>query len=291
MRDKAAHPPPDQPSPSGPALRNPNAGCYEALAPFYEGLYGEIDAAEGVRQWLLLLEELKLAPRAPAKRRKRLIDVGCGPGWHLAAWHAAGFGVAGLDSSPSMLRLADRTFRDAAGSDCPLLLADIRSRDLPRVKPFNLAVSHFNFLNLFPPEEREAVFQGVSRLVQPGGVWMTDFAEPVRTPDPVREEVSLEAGGIKLRKLGRFKQEAGCYEQRWRGPQLDARERYWFGLLEGLPPVAARTGWRLLAWRAWRPGERNAPWSLPERDAPHHVQVYLRTPLPAPSAGDLRHGD
>jgi len=245
------------PSAAGREPANPNVAFYEAIAPFYAELYGEIDATETVRQWLLLLEGTGLVPLSQMRQqiRPRLIDIGCGPGWHLAAWDAAGFEVVGLDASPSMLGLAEASFHQATGRNCQLLLADIRCPDsLPPVRPFDVAVSHFNFLNLFPPSERPDVFTGVAKLVRPGGIWITDFAEPLRPPKNVREIVRLGSGAGALKRLGRFDAALRCYRQRWAGPGIDAVEVYWFGCSEQLSAIADQTGWRLLRRCRWTLG-------------------------------------
>ncbi len=274
MKGKTGELSPDQPSHAGAVSPNPNVEFYEAIAPFYEEIYGVFDAEETVRQWLLLIEGLGLVSDRLARQaaRPRLIDVGCGPGRHLAAWHAVDFEVAGLDASPSMLRLAERNFRKATRKSCSLFLSDIRRQDsLPSVRAFDLAVSHFNFLNLFPPQEREAVFYGVAKLVRLGGVWITDFAEPLRPPTNVRQTVYVGPGASPLKRVGRFDPARQCYEQRWTGAALDRTEAYWFNSSNQLNNLAERTGWRLVRRCRWTPGRR-----IQDADTERLVDIYQR---------------
>jgi SAM-dependent methyltransferase len=279
MQSKAGEPPPDQPSRADPASPNPNVEFYEAIAPFYEEIYGVFDAEETVQQWVLLLEGLGLVPprRTRENAKPRLIDIGCGPGWHLAVWHAAGFEVSGLDASPSMLRLTERNFLQATGRNCPLFVADIRRQDsLPSVEPFDLAVSHFNFLNLFPPQEREAVFNGVARLVRLGGAWITDFAEPLRPPRNVRQTVDLGPGASPLKRVGRFDPPRQCYEQRWTVGGVDRTEVYWFNCSNQLNNLAERTGWRPVRRCRWTPGRPVGRRWTQDAETDTLVDIYRR---------------
>jgi hypothetical protein len=139
-----------------------------------------------------------------------------------------------------------------------------------------VAVSHFNFLNLFPPTERPDVFTGVARLVRPGGIWITDFAEPLRPPKNVRETVQLGSGAGTLKRLGRFDAALQCYKQRWTGPGLDRTEVYWFRCAEQLNGIAERTGWRLVRRCRWTLG-RPVPRQRNEHTATETlVDIYRR---------------
>src|SRR5689334_319051 len=83
---------------------NNQAAFYEWFAPTYEALYKAIDAEETVRQWNDLLCRFRSGRHCDPI--PRLLDVGCGPGWHLPHWHRCGFTVAGLDFSRAMLEYA-----------------------------------------------------------------------------------------------------------------------------------------------------------------------------------------
>jgi SAM-dependent methyltransferase len=256
---------------SGPST-NPNPACYEALAPCYEGIYGQIDARETVRQWRLLLAQLDLAQLA--SDCLSLVDIGCGPGWHLEAWAEVGYHVAGLDASPSMLEQARRRLT-ASGHPAEFYLADLRNGGgTPAGVGFDLAVSHFNFPNLFPPEERGALFRAAARWVRPGGYWMLDFSEP-NTLENVEDETYTCEGKL-LHRSGRFNPAQGRYEQRWRGYGIDCTEYLWFDFFSQAETLARRTGWRLHRRMAWLPYQPEQPWRPIGEDSLVFVDTYQR---------------
>lgn len=251
---------------------NPNTDCYEVLAPYYEDIYRDIDATETVRQWWSLLVNSNLIIDIPEVLR--LIDVGCGPGWHMKAWRDLGLRTAGLDSSPSLLALARKRLEDRAGSSqiyCTNIL-DINT--VPKITPCSVAVSHFNFLNLFSQRQREDVFRAVARLVRPGGVWIADYSEPRYPPKAVRESVQLSAGVLK--RKGLYNSKLGSFDQYWYGLVHPTLERYWFGHQETAESLALRTGWRLCLRKAWRPYLAKTAWGDPQTSDEIFVDVYQR---------------
>lgn len=251
---------------------NPNPDCYESLAPYYEEIYANIDADETVRQWWQLLRESQIVTGHP--ERLRLLDIGCGPGWQLKAWRELGFAVSGVDSSPTLLALARERLGPLA--DCvDLYRANIlEPASLPAGMSYDVVVSHFNFLNLFSPEQRERLFMSVASLVQPGGVWIADFAEPRSPLEAIEERISVSEGAL-VRK-GEFNSRLGCFEQHWEGPAVACHERYWFGHGAQATALASRTGWQLCLRRAWHPYAPDAAWQDPKDYDEVLVDVYRR---------------
>ena len=251
---------------------NPNPVCYEALASSYEAIYGQIDAKETVRQWWQLLVDAKLVVDPPGALR--MVDIGCGPGWQVEAWRELGFTVVGLDSSPTLLASARERLADK-DKQPNIYLADILDpTSLPVLRPFDLAVSHFNFLNLFDQKQREEVFRSVARLVRPGGLWITDFSEPRAIPASVEETIHLPDG--ILERKGQFNSQLGCYDQRWEGSVLSCVERFWFGHRGTVPSLALKTGWHLCLRKAWHPYTSEAAWHEPGEGDEVFVDVYQR---------------
>ena len=251
---------------------NPNPDCYEKLAPIYEELYGDIDAQETVHQWWQFLVQQNLLPSNP--KGLRLLDVGCGPGWHLLAWRELGFDVTGLDSSTSMLEIAKRTL-DAADHECPLYQVDIREgENLPDLSGFDFVVSHLNFFNLFPREERARLFLSVARMVRPGGLWMVDFSEPCSPPVDSDEDVKV--GKSMLNCSSHFLQTQNCQEQLWKGEHFECRERYWFGHAVEAEKIAVQSGWKLRQRMAWNPNSTGMVWSRPSGTDENLVDIYER---------------
>ena len=234
-----------------------NTDCYEALADCYEDIYGVIDAQEAVRQWLLLLNQLELYPQQTHKLR--LLDIGCGPGWYLEAWDDQGFDVTGLDASPAMLARARKRLAEG-GKTGQFIEADIRTGlHLPDGMDFDLAVSHFNFPNLFAPFERESVFRSVAKLVRPGGFWMADFSDPSLPIDAVDEVYSC-GGETCIHRTGAYNAAKARYEQRWVGNGIDCTEHLWFGFRDQAHDLAEKTGWRIYHRAAWEPYLQDSPW-------------------------------
>lgn len=251
---------------------NPNPDCYESLAPYYEEIYANIDADETVRQWWQLLRESRLVTEHP--EMLRLLDIGCGPGWQLKAWKELGFAVSGMDSSHTLLALARERLGPLANC-ADLYRANILEPEaLPAGMSYDVVVSHFNFLNLFAPEQRERLFRSVARLVHPGGVWIVDFSEPHSPPEPFEECISVSDGTL-IRK-GRFNSSLGCYEQHWEGPTFASDENYWFGHGAKASALASRTGWQLCLRKAWHPYDPEAAWQDPGDYDEVLVDVYRR---------------
>lgn len=251
---------------------NPNPQCYELLAPFYADIYGEIDADETVRQWWQLLTTVTNLISAPPQTL-RLLDVGCGPGWQMQAWQEIGFNVTGLDASPTMLTLARALF-ERKNKQANLFLADITDPDsISALPPFDLAVSHFNFLNLFPPRQREILFRSVARLVRPGGFWITDFSDPCHAPKDEIYMLTLASGETLVRK-GKYNTVLDFFQQDWQIPSHHIQECFWFGHRNLASSLAAGTGWNLRLRKAWHPNKFEEIWSDPNEKDEFFVDVY-----------------
>lgn len=155
-----------------------NAEFYDAFASKYEDYYADIDAQETVRQWLHYLECQELVDPYNSRLSSPpvLLDLGCGPGWHLRPWQRASFSVCGLDSSPNMLRLAAKNAKAGNLTNIPLYCASItRPKNLTVLsKKFDIIVGHFNLLNLFSPEQISSLFDAIVLILKEGGIFVTD---------------------------------------------------------------------------------------------------------------------
>jgi SAM-dependent methyltransferase len=263
-----------------PTSAKDNVEFYEAFAPYYERVYSCIDAVETVRQWVLLLEQLEFHSnrQEPGKVPQKVVDVGCGPGWHLVPWVNAGFGVSGLDSSPTMLKFAEKNVAAALlEKHCSLHLADIRKpRQLARLRDsFDLAVSHFNFLDLFAPDELEAVFQGVHSIVRPGGLWVADYSSPRRPLPSVCETYDCGKARGLLTKESRLSSGKEVYELHWLSEGVDICEAYWFHTTEHCDTAARGAGWNPVGYFEWLPHRLTCPWQ-PMTPESERLVVLLR---------------
>lgn len=255
-----------------------NCEFYEAFARYYEEVYRDVDPKETVRQWLLLLKKCGFSQKTSLSSGKpQLLDVGCGPGWHLVAWAAAGFQVVGLDASPSMLAAAKRNLSQAGLESYPLNLRDVRqSGQVPHLKAnFDIAVGHFNFLNLFAPSELRSVFQGVAWYVRSGGLWVTDYFAPKSFPTDVEETDDLPNRNVRIARAGAYDPRLGCYRQRWRTEVLDKEEYFWFYTAQQFEEMAAGD-WSLLSSFEWHPFDRERPLIPVTSDSERIVAAFRR---------------
>lgn len=215
-----------------------NTEFYELFAAHYERIYEAVDADEAVRQWRLLLEK---QPRLPGQS---LLDVGCGPGWYLKPWKQAGFRVSGLDASPSMLRRAARSNQGVALYCADML--DSATLD-PLFGNFAVLVAHFNFLNLFSPDQLPAVLTSATRLLGDRGICMMDFSHRLEAvpESPWRRETPCAANEVRVAwKLG--------------GTVLE--EQYWRHAPEQVEAIARDVGFSSISLWGWRPDAPENPW-------------------------------
>jgi len=258
-----------------------NIEFYDRLAPTYKQIYVEINSRAIVRQWVTLLEKLKCIPAVAggADRKMRLIDIGCGPGWHLPEWSSAGFKVAGLDSSQEMLKLAREHFRSFCPEvDCPLYQVDIREVDEHKFESqFDIAVSHFNFLNLFAPEQLLDVFIGVRKLLRHGGVWVTDFCQATEILDDFDGEVGVEPSYPPVRRSRRFLQQEGCYAVRLSGKNIDITEKYWLKNLKSIVKAANQLNFKSVGIFEWEPN--GGLWESAAKDPVTQLLAVFRSEL------------
>jgi SAM-dependent methyltransferase len=117
--------------------------------------------------------------------RRRLLEVGTGPGIDAAAFQAAGFDVAGVDLSPAHVELAR-----AAGIDAHVAAA----QELPFASGSFDALWSMSVLMHMPDPDLDAALAEFARVLRPGGLaafgmWGgdgTEGANPDDTLDPPR---------------------------------------------------------------------------------------------------------
>jgi SAM-dependent methyltransferase len=233
-------------------INSRNVNFYELYAAEYQSKYGEVDAVETVRQWLQLLEREHAAPspELPGKHERRVLDLGCGPGWHLRAWQRERFAVSGLDSSPTMLRLAARYARAGTGTAIPLYCGDIlQTEDIaPLQRRFDVVVAHLNFLNLFAPDELPAVLANVRLMLSMDGVFVADFT----VPEHERQHVLIHHPGFPT--------------------GID--EEYWVHTAKELVAHGVQQGFCAVRTVKWSVDNRKAPWDSSQSNTERFVAVF-----------------
>lgn len=160
-------------------------GQYGELARWYDPLYaatGKDHAAEA-RALLDVAQRLGVRPGS-------LLDVACGTGQHLAAFHEAVEDVVGIDQSPAMLEVA----RDRLPDQVPLRHGDMRRFDLDRT--FDLVTCLFSAIGHVRDEsDLDAAIRAMADHVAPGGALLV---EPWLGPDDIRAEADRDTGYRRL---------------------------------------------------------------------------------------------
>ena len=145
---------------------------------FFEA-YGNMPRSKGGLQ--AAGEWHQLQPLFPDVAGKRVLDLGCGYGWHCR--YAAERGaqrVLGLDLSRRML---ERASRENGGPGITYRLCGIEDYAYPE-EAWDLVVSN---LALHYVEDLEAVYRKVYRTLAPGGVFLFNIEHPVFTAG-IRED-------------------------------------------------------------------------------------------------------
>jgi len=233
---------------------NDNISFYEAFARYYVEYYGHMDANEVVHQWVIRLKGLGLVADPISASSLRLLDLGCGPGWHLRTWQNAGFEVSGMDVSPSMLKLASVQSNAGVGTDILLYCADIRdTSSLQSLRgSFDVVVCHFNFLNLFEVLELPLVFAGIRRMLSKGGTCMVDVTFPDERTGAYKEGQEIEEMSASQLKRS-VSLEGRRIDQQW---VMDGRifhESYWLHTQAELETCARGEGHELHSISPWLP--------------------------------------
>lgn len=248
---------------------------YEWLAPIYDDLYVDIDVAEAVRQWSLLLRKMTRLPHS--RHPPRLLDLGSGTGRYLVEWAAAGFEVTGVDASRSMVARARRRAKSVGpGIPVPAVVhGDLRHelRSLLRQGPFDVAVAHFNFLNLFPLTDIAVILSRLAQAMAPRGFLFADCAPPGLASAGGRDTLTL-SNGDELTITTEAKRSSGSIFRTYRHGHSIRKETYHLHSSAAIRQTARTVGWRLERAVEWRPERRLAPWSF-SRIAPDRHRVYV----------------
>lgn len=113
-----------------------------------------------------VLELLQLAPGT------RVLDLACGWGRHSVELARRGYGVTGVDWSPTLLDHARRRAR-RAGVEVEWVRADMR--ELPWTGRFDAVLSLFSSLGYFLSDDEDLrVLRAVQRAVRSGGVFLLE---------------------------------------------------------------------------------------------------------------------
>lgn len=139
-----------------------------------EAYYNSNVSGQGYDEYLEISENwektftLRLKQIAAYKSSGRVLDIGCGPGYFLAAAQKMGFDVHGLDPSDYIVEMAKKTWGDR------VQLGLIESADYDP-ESFDLIVAFDTFEHIYEPKK---FLQAIHGFLKPGGVLA------ITTPDP-----------------------------------------------------------------------------------------------------------
>lgn len=141
----------------------------EAFFQAYAQMDRSIGGLEAAGEWH------QLQPLFPDVKGKRVLDLGCGYGWHCR--YAARMGAAevlGIDSSQKMIAKA---MADTADAAIRFEVCDLEAYAYPE-RAFDLVISN---LVLHYVEDLERVYRQVHRTLEPGGCFLFNIEHPVFT--------------------------------------------------------------------------------------------------------------
>jgi SAM-dependent methyltransferase len=94
---------------------------------------------------------------------RRILDLGCGPGFYLKALSELGHDCHGMDISPASIEYARRILGDKAGA----VLGDVRSAEFGT--GFDVAAMIYGEFNVFSPDECRGILSKAFHALVPGG--------------------------------------------------------------------------------------------------------------------------
>jgi SAM-dependent methyltransferase len=138
-----------------------------AFGEHYPLLYRHRDDASAAAEVAQIVKLLNLTPG------RRVLDVCCGGGRHLAAFRSLGFDAIGVDLSPTLLAEA----RKRPGLEGRLIRADIRS--MPFESEFDAAVNLFTSFGYFQKDaDNQHALRQMIWALKSGGRLLMDLINP-----------------------------------------------------------------------------------------------------------------
>jgi hypothetical protein len=145
--------------------------------------------------------------------------------------------------------------------------------------PFDVAVAHLNFLNLFPPSEISEVLRSLGSYMAEGARLFTDCASPALLPEPGCDRVVL-ADGTSVEVVTEPNVAEATVIRSYRFRRSEISEKYWLHSTRALKGAASLTGWRLESAFDWRPDRPRAPWLTLQKSADGHRVCVFRLHSP-----------
>lgn len=174
-----------------------------------------------------------------------VVDLGCGSGRFARALADAGYGVVGVDLSPSMVALAQARVPEGR-----FIVGSFLDADLPPCAAVTAQGEVFNYA--FDPrnglDALRAFFRRVHAALRPGGLLLFDLAVPGRGAGPPKRcwtgpdwailvEVDETDGGL-LRRITSFRAIDGGYRRN------DETHRQWLYPSRAVAEILRAAGFR-----------------------------------------------
>ena len=154
---------------------------------------------------------------------RRILDLGCGPGFYLQRLARLGHTCTGIDFSPGSIAYA-RERAAAESLPCTYVLADIRKAEFGPHDHYDLVMLIFGEFNVFTREEAASIVSKAQRALVPGGHLLL---EP-HTFEAVRQ-LGQAPNSWYAAEAGLFSEEPHIvlYESAWHQEQCAATERHY----------------------------------------------------------------
>ncbi len=242
----------------------------ERFAPVYDRWYGEVSDVDGTVARMNDLANSCLTLRGEAGPAARLLELGIGSGRLALPLAAAGLAVTGIDSSPSMVALLNA--KPGAGA-ITVIDGDMTRPDELTAERFDAVLVAFNtFFNLPSAQDQQRCFEGVARVLEPGGFLVVEAFVPHDDQPPAAvSPTQVTADHVVLTATI-----VDAESQTIRGQHIDITEagialRPWFlryASPSQLDEAAAEAGLKLV--------DRHADWhgQTFDQESLHHVSTY-----------------
>lgn len=151
-------------------------------------------------------------------RPRRILDLGCGPGFYCAGLGALGHRCVGIDYGPAAIAYAQS---QVAALPVDYRLGDIRCGDYGQ--GFDAALLIFGEFNAFAPEDATAILTHIRKSLAPGGLLVL---EP-HTEDYIRRSGQRPPNWFSaLRSVFSSRPHVCLHESLWHPQERASTDRY-----------------------------------------------------------------
>ncbi|MDD5503650.1 MAG: class I SAM-dependent methyltransferase [Candidatus Thermoplasmatota archaeon] len=172
------------------------AGIYQKYGEYYDLIYGK-------KNYSAEADGIKAIISKYAKAPNSILDFGCGTGMHALTLYYAGFEVAGVDISETMVEIAKKKAENS-GAKMEFYLGDMAEINLE--KKFDAVLCLFGAFGYLHERAQIIKFlKNVKKHLAPGGIFIFDFWHVPGFMRDFRPKVCFEAekDGIRCIRISR----------------------------------------------------------------------------------------